>query len=81
MRNAWQPFASILLAILYVVAVVSPVIVAVLAVPKMDHAVLSEIAKNCGLDGIDILLMQFFLAARLPLVNRYSLAESPCSWS
>lgn len=79
MKNACPPFASVLLAILYLVAVVSPVIVAVLAVPQTDHTVLSEIAKNCGLAGIGILLMQFVLPARLPLVNRYSPAESPCS--
>ena len=71
-----QPFASVLLATLYFVAIVSPVLVAVLAVPHTDHSLLSEIAKNGGLVGIGILLLQFVLAGRLRWIcNVFSLSE------
>ena len=49
----------------------SPVWIALLAVPQTDHSLWSEVAKNSGLIGIGILLMQFVLAARLPLTNRF----------
>ncbi|EMI29068.1 ferredoxin reductase family protein [Rhodopirellula europaea] len=71
-----QPFASVLLATLYFAAVVSPATVAVLAVPQTDHSLLSEIAKNCGLVGIGILLFQFVLAGRLRWIcDVFSLSE------
>ncbi len=75
-RETRQPFASILLVALYLAAVVSPVIVAVLSVPQTDHSFWSEVAKNCGLIGIGVLLMQFVLAARLPLINRFVALDS-----
>ncbi len=75
-RETRQPFASILLVALYLAAVVSPVIVAVLSVPQTDHPFWSEVAKNCGLIGIGVLLMQFVLAARLPLTNRFFSLDS-----
>ncbi|GAA4469929.1 ferredoxin reductase family protein [Novipirellula rosea] len=56
---------------LYVLTVTAPVWIALLAVPQTDHSFSSEVAKNSGLIGIGVLLMQFVLAARLPLTNRF----------
>lgn len=57
--------------VLYLLTCTSPVWVAKLASPQTDHSLTSEVAKNCGLVGIGVLLMQFVLAARLPLTNRH----------
>ncbi|MCS7466380.1 ferredoxin reductase family protein [Stieleria sp. ICT_E10.1] len=56
---------------LYLLTVTAPVWIALLAVPQTDHSFWSEVAKNSGLIGIGVLLMQFVLASRLPVTNRY----------
>ena len=55
---------------LYVVAVCSPLLIALLARPRTDHGLVSELAKNCGLLGIGLLAMQFVLPTRMRPVTR-----------
>jgi len=55
---------------LYVVAACSPLLIALLARPRTDHGLVSELAKNCGLLGIGLLAMQFVLPTRMRPVTR-----------
>jgi len=69
-RNV-QPFWSALIRILlYIVAVITPLLLAVVLRPKTGAGLVDEFGKSVALLGFSILAMQFVVGARLKWVER-----------
>ena len=65
------PVNGVLLIFAYMVALVTPLVVAGIVRPKTDHTILWELGKSFALVAIVILVLQFVLSARLRRLCRH----------
>ncbi len=62
---------GVLLILAYMVALVTPLVVAGIVRPKTGHTILWELGKNFALVAVVILVLQFVLAARRRRICRH----------